>query len=150
MDLGAVRVVLNVGGSLTELIWHPNVDLSEPVSSCQTTTGPSCPLLSSSLLFFASLKPPPPDSTAGLRWLWSGSGPPVGTRSVPLLLTVGLGAVLDVCERNSPSEVVLLDAAVAPLRRRGVAAVPPRARNVHADHVPEVPLQRSPVVVGRP
>lgn len=58
-------------------------------------------------------------------------------------------SVLDVCEGDSPAEVVLLDAGVAPLCRRGVPGVGARPRYVHADHVPEVALQGPPVVVGR-
>lgn len=49
-------------------------------------------------------------------------------------------------ERDGP-QVVLLDAGVAPLGRRGVGRLPSRSWDVHADHVPEVTLQRPTVVV---
>lgn len=54
--------------------------------------------------------------------------------------------VLHVSERDGP-QVVLLDAGVAPLGRRGVGGLPSRSWDVHADHVPEVTLQRPTVVV---
>ncbi len=57
-------------------------------------------------------------------------------------------SVLDVCERDGSCEVVLLDTRVAPLCCCGVASFSSSSRNVHADHVPEVTLQR-PAMVGR-
>lgn len=57
---------------------------------------------------------------------------------------------LDVSKWDSACEVVLLHAGVAPLCCHGVAAIPSWSRNVHADHVPEVTLQRAPVVVWCP
>lgn len=58
-------------------------------------------------------------------------------------------SVLDVCKWYGASEVVLLDTGVASLCRHGVTAIPAWSRNVHADHVPEVPLQGPPMVVWR-
>lgn len=51
---------------------------------------------------------------------------------------------LDMSERHSPTEIVLLDAVASSLGGR-VIAVPPG--DVHTDHIPQVPLERPAVVV---
>ena len=87
------------------------------------------------------LTPPPLRPRHSLLWrLRPPLGPPPPTQC------------LDVRERDGASEVVLLDAGVATLGGcgggggpRGVPAVPPG--DVHADHVPEVPLEGPAVVV---
>lgn len=69
-------------------------------------------------------------------------------RVVPSSQFTDQTAVLHVSEWDG-SQVVLLDAGVAPLGCRGVSGLPSRSRDVHADHVPEVTLQRPTVVVQR-
>lgn len=68
---------------------------------------------------------------------------PLSSPSVSMIPT----SILDVCKWDSSCEVVLLDTGVAPLCCCWVAGIPSRSRDVHADHVPEVTLQRPPVVV---
>lgn len=69
-----------------------------------------------------------------------GTEPVAGRFSVPVHRP---GPVLHVSEGDG-AQVVLLDAGVAPLGR-WVGRLPSRSWDVHADHVPEVALQRPPV-----
>lgn len=58
-------------------------------------------------------------------------------------------SVLNVRKWHRSTEIVLLDTGVAPLCSRRIGGIPSRSRNVHADHVPEIPLQSPSVVVRR-
>lgn len=80
---------------------------------------------------------------ASCAWAFTHFTPFTPTPTIP-------SSILDVCEWDGSSEVVLLDTAVAPLCSCGVTGIASWSWDVHADHVPEVTLQRTPMVVWRP